>query len=117
MANNFKNAFATNVSTNSGAPTDVYTSNDGSSNVKSILIELDIANTGNSAVNVTVLIEDSSGSGTPSYHIVKNAPVPVGSTLKVVSGQKIVLDQADKVKVYATASTVDVIASILEGVT
>ena len=31
MANNFKNAFATNVSTNSGAPTDVYTSNDGSS--------------------------------------------------------------------------------------
>ena len=37
--------------------------------------------------------------------------------VRVVSGQKIVLDQADKVKVYATASTVDVIASILEGVT
>ena len=117
MANNFKNAFATNVSTSSSSPTLVYTSNDGSSDVKSILIELDIANTGNSAVSATVLIEDSNGSGTPSYHIVKNAPVPVGSTLKVVSGQKIVLDQADKIKVYATANTVDVVASILEGVT
>ena len=55
MANNFKNAFATSVSTNSGSPTDVYTSNNGS--VNSILIELDIANTGTSAVTVTVLSE------------------------------------------------------------
>jgi len=30
MANNFKNAFATSVSTTSGSPTDVYTSNNGS---------------------------------------------------------------------------------------
>ena len=30
MANNFKNAFATSVSTNSASPTDVYTSNNGS---------------------------------------------------------------------------------------
>ena len=43
--------------------------------------------------------------------------MPVGSTLKVVSGQKIVLNADDKVQVYATASTVDVVASILEGVT
>ena len=115
MANNFKNAFATNVSTSSSSPTLVYTSNDGSSDVKSILIELDIANTGSSAVSVTVLIRDTSASA--SYHVVKNAPVPVGSTLKVVSGQKIVLNANDKVQVYATAQTVDVVASILEGVT
>ena len=115
MANNFKNAFATNVSTNSSSPTLVYNSNDGSSDVKSILIELDIANTGSSAVSVTVLIRDTSASA--SYHVVKNAPVPVGSTLKVVSGQKIVLNANDKVQVYATAQTVDVVASILEGVT
>ena len=31
MANNFKNAFATSVSTSSGSPTDVYTANNGSS--------------------------------------------------------------------------------------
>ena len=114
MANNFKNAFATNVSTNSGAPTDVYTSSVSGSGVNSILVELDIANTGNSAVNVTVLIRDNSAS--TSYHVIKGAPVPVGSTLKVVSGQKIVLNADDKVQVYATANTVDVVASVLEGV-
>ncbi len=114
MANNFKNAFATNVSINSGSPTDVYTSSVSGSGVNSILVELDIANTGNSAVNVTVLIRDNSAS--TSYHVIKGAPVPVGSTLKVVSGQKIVLNADDKIQVYATANTVDVVASVLEGV-
>ena len=114
MANNFKNAFATSVSTNSASPTDVYTSNNGSA-VNSILIELDIANTGTSAVQVTVLVRDSRANA--AYHIIKNAPVPVGSALKVVSGQKIVLNGDDKVQVYASAATVDVVASILQDVT
>jgi len=48
---------------------------------------------------------------------VKNAPVPSGSALKVVSGQKIVLNGDDKIQVYASAATVDVVASILEDVT
>lgn len=113
MANNFKNAFATSVSTNSSSPTTVYTANNGSA-VNSILIELDVANTGSSAVQVTVQIYDSSG--TASYHIVKNAPVPAGGALKVVSGQKVVLNGDDQVRVYATASTVDVVCSILEDV-
>ena len=98
MANNFKNAFATNVSINSASPTDVYTSATGGSGVNSILIELDIANTGNSAVSVTVLIRDNSA--TTSYHVIKGAPVPVGSTLKVVSGQKIVFAERYNTKMY-----------------
>jgi hypothetical protein len=114
MANNFKNAFATSVSTTSGSPTDVYTSNNGSA-VNSILIELDVANTGTSAVTATVLVYDSSAAA--SYHIVKNAPIPVGGALKVVSGQKVVLNGDDKIQVYASANTVDVVASILEDVT
>ena len=113
MANNFKNAFATSISTTAGSPTDVYTANNGSA-CNSILIELDISNTGTSAVQVTVLILDSSASA--SFHIIKNAPLPVGSSLKVVSGQKVVLNGNDKVRVYASANTVDVVASILEDV-
>ncbi len=113
MANNFKNAFATSVSTNSGSPTDVYTANNGSA-CNSILIELDVSNTGTSAVQVSILVRDSSASA--SYHIVKNAPLPVGSSLKVVSGQKVVLNGNDKVQIYASANTVDVVASILEDV-
>ena len=114
MANNFKNAFATSVSTNSSSPTDVYTSNNGSA-CNSILIELDISNTGTSAVQVTVLLGDSSANA--AFHIIKNAPIPVGSALKVVSGQKIVLNGDDKIQVYASAATVDVVASILQDVT
>ena len=68
MANNFKNAFATSVSTSSGSPTDVYTANNGSA-CNSILIELDVANTGTSAVQVSILVRDSSASA--SFHIVK----------------------------------------------
>ena len=113
MANNFKNSFATSVSTNSASPTTVYTANNGSA-VNSILIELDVANTGSSAVQVSVVIYDNSG--TASYHIVKNAPVPSGGALKVVSGQKIVLNGDDEIRVYASAATVDVVASILEDV-
>lgn len=113
MANNFKNAFATSVSTSSGSPTDVYTANNGSA-CNSILIELDVSNTGTSAVQVSILVRDSSASA--SYHIVKNAPLPVGSSLKIVSGQKVVLNGNDKVQIYASANTVDVVASILEDV-
>jgi len=113
MANNFKNAFATSVSTSSGSPTDVYTANNGSA-CNSILIELDVANTGTSAVQVSILVRDSSASA--SFHVVKNAPLPVGSSLKVVSGQKVVLNGNDKVQIYASANTVDVVASILEDV-
>lgn len=113
MANNFKNSFATSVSTNSASPTTVYTANNGSA-VNSILIELDVANTGTSAVQATVMIYDSSADA--EFHIVKNAPIPAGGALKVVSGQKIVLNGDDEVRVYATAATVDVVASILEDV-
>jgi|TARA_B100001094_G_scaffold228530_1_gene223100 hypothetical protein len=113
MANNFKNAFATSVSTNSSSPTTVYTANNGSA-VNSILIELDVANTGTSGVTVSVVLYDSSG--TASYHIVKNAPIPSGGALKVVSGQKVVLNGDDQIRVYGSAATVDVVASILEDV-
>ena len=51
-----------------------------------------------------------------AYHIVKDVPIPANSTLKVVAGQKIVLNGGDKVYAYASAATCDVIAGILQGV-
>ena len=54
--------------------------------------------------------------------IVKDAPVPVGGALKVIAGQKVVLESAaaaanDKLYAYASgAASVDVIASVLEDV-
>ena len=75
----------------------------------------------------TLLTFDSNGSGVTFTKIhladmVKDAPVPVGGALKVISGQKIVLESDssgvnDKLYAYASgASSVDVIASVLEDV-
>jgi len=54
--------------------------------------------------------------------VVRNAPVPVGSTLKVISGQKLVLESSsatvhDKILAWcSSANNVDCIASVLEDV-
>ncbi len=200
MANNFVNSFASivtagefyqsNASDTSTGPQTVYTANNGSSGVNSILIELDAANTGTSGITVSAFIQDTSstlgsitsivsssdvatvttgsahglkvgmyvnvtGSTTnfvngvykvasvPStttftyaqnsgaadgtaagtkviykaYHIVKDAPIPASATLKVVAGQKVVLNSNDKVIAYASAGTCDIVAGILQEVT
>ena len=54
--------------------------------------------------------------------LIKDAPIPVGGTLKVISGQKIVMESAaaganDKLYAYTSGtSSVDVIASVLQDV-
>jgi len=200
MANNFVNSFASivtagefyqsNASDTSTGPQTVYTANNGSSGVNSILVELDAANTSTSGITVTAFIQDTSatlgsitsvvsssdvatvttgsahglkvgqyvnvtGSSTnfvngmykvasvPSattftyaqnsgaangsaagtiviykaYHIVKDAPVPASSTLKIVAGQKVVLNSNDKVIAYASSGTCDIVSGILQEVT
>ena len=75
----------------------------------------------------TLLTFDSNGSGVTFTKIhladmVKDAPIPVGGALKVISGQKLVLQSDssgvnDKLYAYTSAaSSVDVIASVLEDV-
>ena len=51
-----------------------------------------------------------------AYHIVKDVTIPVSSTLKIVSGQKIVLNANDKVYAYASAAHCDIIAGVLQEV-
>ena len=201
MANNFKNAFASIVTAgefyqstgsatdNHTGPQNVYTANNGSSGVNSILVELDASNTGSAGITLTAFIQDvsstlgsitsivsssdvatvttgsahglqvgmyvhvtgsttayvngiykvasvpssttftyaqnsSAANGTAAgtkviykaYHIVKDVSIPANSTLKIVSGQKIILNANDKLYAYASAATVDVIAGILQEV-
>lgn len=107
MANTFKNALARNIGTSA---TTIYTA---PTSVKSICIELDVCNTNTTGVVVSAYIT----SGGLDYYIVKNAPVPVGGSLQIISGQKIVLTNGDALKVVSNvASSIDVIGSILEDV-
>ena len=107
MANTFKNALARNVGTTAVT---VYSA---PSSKNSICIELDVCNTTNSGVTVDAYITSSSN----NYYIVKGAPVPVGGSLQIIAGQKIVLANTDALKVVSsTASSLDIVASILEDV-
>ena len=113
MANDFKNAIAQNVSNAAGGTT-IYTT---PATKTSIMLELDIANTTTNVVEASVEILDSSVSASAWRYLVKNAPVPSGGSLMVISGQKIVLEAGDKVRVTSSAASVmDAIAAILEDV-
>ena len=107
MANTFKSARARNIGTSASA---VYTA---PASTTSICIELDVCNTTNSGVTCDAYIT----SGGNNYYIVKGAPVPVGGSLQIISGQKIVLQQNEVLNVVSSvASSLDANASILEGV-
>jgi hypothetical protein len=107
MANTFKNALAKDVGTTAVS---VYTAPSGK---KSIAIELDVCNTTASGVTVDAYIT----SGGVNYYIVKTTPVPVGGSLQIIAGQKIVLSDGDILKVISnTAASIDVVSAILEDV-
>ncbi|MDP7367067.1 MAG: hypothetical protein QGH83_07390 [Candidatus Pacebacteria bacterium] len=111
MANDFKNEIAKDIAIDTGAFTTLYTT---PAAMATVLLELDIANT-HATDDITVSVTLTSG-GTEVY-LVKKAPVPVGGALKAVSGQKIVLEAAEVLKVAASvASSADVICSLLEDV-
>jgi len=69
---------------------------------ETVVIGLVVANVGTASDTITVYIEDNAG--TPNqYHLIKNAPIPVGSTLSVLDG-KVVLGNGDKVVCNAGTS-------------
>ena len=104
--NTFKNKQAASVT----SATTIYTAPNGKD---SIMLELDIANTTGAAVDVTVKLYDASAS--TNCHLIKETPVLSGASMKLISGQKIVLEGNDYVQVTASGA-VDVQASILEDV-
>ena len=112
MANDFKSATVTSLAIDSGTFTSIYTVPSAKT---SIILEIDIANKHSADITTSVLISDSSGSN--DAFIVKAAPVPIGGALKVVSGQKIVMETGDVLKAAASvASAADAVVSILEDV-
>ena len=106
MANDFKGVQSVGVTT---AAT-VYTA---PASKDSIILELDIANTTAAAVTASAEVLDSSA-GTDAF-IVKDAPVPSGGSLQVISGQKVILETGDSIRVTASGAC-DVVCSILEDV-
>ena len=122
MANDFKRFAVTNVNTSSGASASaVYTvpAGAGSSALESIVIGITIANTSTAGITASVFLDNNAGSN--DVHIVKNASIPAGSSLEVMAGNKLVLQNSgsagDILKMTSsTASAADGIVSVLEDV-
>lgn len=100
MANTFKNYTSASVGTSA------VTTYTVPSATTSVIIGCNLANTSASQINVDV---QAAG-----VYVVKGVPLPAGSALSVLDG-KIILEAADTVVVTSdTASSCDVIVSVLE---
>ena len=122
MANDFKRYTKANVTTSTGTSSDaVYTvPSTGSVAMEAIIIGIYLSNTSSTGVTASVFLDAFGGSGDDIY-IVKDATVPAGSSLEVISGGKLVVQgngiTNDAVRVSCgTATSLDAIVSILEDV-
>ena len=122
MANDFKRFAKPSVGTSTGASADaVYTvpAGAGSSALESIIIGITLANKTSTGVTASVFLDNEDGSN--DVFIVKDATVPAGSSLEVMAGNKIVVQNdgsnADVVRVSCSAgSSLDALISVLEDV-
>ena len=82
------------------------------SSTTTTIIGLTLANTSGSSINVGVGITRT---GADNVNIIKNVPIPQGSTLEVMQGNKIIMETTDTLTVVSdTNSSLDASASILE---
>lgn len=105
MANTFTKAVSSaSVGT---TLTDIYEVDSGKT---AIIVGINLANVVNSQIKVSVILRTNNS----DVYLVKNVPVPAGSTLAVLDG-KLVAEAGDIIKVESdTAASTDVIISILE---
>jgi hypothetical protein len=117
MANTFKVVSHDVMPASSGTPEDLYTT---PSSTTTIVLGMVLANVHTSQVTVSVkLVSDTSGGGRAATNtttfLLKDAPIPVGGSLEILSGNKVVLETTDQIEVdCSVADKVSVTMSIME---
>ena len=119
MANDFNRICTPDISNSSNTTIYGVPAGAGSSALESIVIGITCANKTTSGVTISIFIDNEDGSN--DVFIVKNATIPAGASLEVMSGNKLVLQNdgtnADNLEALASAaSSVDVTVSVLEDV-
>ena len=122
MANDFKRFTKPSVTTSTGTSADaVYTvPSTGSVAMESIIIGIYLSNKTTTGVTASVFLDAYAGVAGDIY-VVKDATVPAGSTLEVISGGKLVVQgngtTNDAVRISCgTATSLDASVSVLEDV-
>ena len=112
MANTFKLVTKANVTSSDV----IYTPNA----VTTVILGLILGNTTTSQVTATVSLASSTSNRAgdnnepnQTVELITDAPIPAGSSLELLAGNKVVMETSDALKVSASGAT-DVCLSIME---
>ena len=90
------------------------------SSTTTVVLGIMLGNTTTSQVTATVTIESDTSSraganneANQTVELVTNAPIPAGSSLELLSGNKVVMETTDVLKLTASGAT-DIAVSIME---
>ena len=116
MANTFKVTTRDIAPANAGTFEEIY---DCPDNRTAVIIGLSLANVHTAQVTASVkLVSTTNQSGSTqntTAHLVKDIPIPVGSTVEIMSGNKIILNADDRISVDCSVTDkVSVILSYME---
>ena len=113
MANTFK------VVTKAGVTSEdvIYTV---ASSTTTVVLGIMLGNTTTSQITATVTLDTNTGSragandeANQAVELVTNAPIPSGSSLELLAGNKVVMETTDALKLTASGAT-DITVSIME---
>ena len=113
MANTFK------VVTKAGVTSEdvIYTV---ASSTTTVVLGIMLGNTTTSQITATVTLDTNTGSragnndeSNQAVELVTNAPIPSGSSLELLAGNKVVMETTDALKLTASGAT-DITVSIME---
>jgi hypothetical protein len=114
MANTFKVKTNAAMPSSSGTPLTLYTC---PSSTTAIILGLVLCNVHTSQVTADVqLVSDTSDTETnETVKLITDIPIPVGSSLELLSGNKVVLQATDVLKIdCSVAAKIDATLSIME---
>ena len=110
MANTFKSVTSGSIGT---TLVTVYTC---PASTTAIVLGASMANTSTNPIGGSIkLAKNGSSAGQVVVFVVKAAPVPAGSSIEVMSGNKVVMEASDVLQFQSdTATSLDSIVSVLE---
>ena len=111
MANTFKIDTKSDVVTDAVSSTNTNVLSAGGS-ATLVLLSILVSNKTGASADVDVYLVTNTGD---DVYLLRNAPVPAGSSLEIISGSKIIMESSDILRVITdTASSIDVAVSYLE---
>ena len=111
MANTFKIDTKSDVVTDAVSSTNTNVLSAGGS-ATLVLLSILVSNKTGASADVDVYLVTNTGD---DVYLIRNAPIPAGSSLEIISGSKIIMESSDILRVRSdTGSAVDVAVSYLE---